>query len=494
MSAKTHNATRPASRGRTNAGASKLTPGGQLLPYQRDWVDDQSRWKFGLMARQVGKDFSSGFEGIADCYMAECRKQKTTWLIASPSERQSLEALEKWKDWAEAFKITLAGEEQLRESHSESMLKSASITFEHGSRIIAVPGKPETVRGFSANVLLTEFAFFEQPEATWRAILPTITNEIKGVKKVRIITTPNGMGNKAHEIWRTNYFPGDDARQKTAKWSCHFVDIYTAVKQGLKASPEDIREALNDPEGWAEEFECLFLDQSATLLSYELIASCESPEATTEAPYGYWIANAAHHSDRIVMGIDFGRKKDLTVAWSTKKVGDVQQTIEVLEMENTSTPRQVEALRPRLARVHRACLDYTGPGIGLGDYLVKEFGEWNPRQHKFGKIELCSFTADFKCEIFSKLRIAFESKKLRVPQSRNVREDLHSISRTATNNGQVTYRAAHTATGHADRCTALALATRAADYVQEPVRVGRMNYKNEFPWYYPDARKIGIPI
>ena len=72
--------------------------------------------------------------------------------------------------------------------------------------MIAVPGKPDTVRGYSANVLLTEFAFFEQPDATWRAILPSITNSMRGgVKKVRLITTPNGIGNKAHDIWVKNY-------------------------------------------------------------------------------------------------------------------------------------------------------------------------------------------------------------------------------------------------------------------------------------------------
>jgi phage FluMu gp28-like protein len=154
----------------------KFRPGDQLLPYQQDWVDDDSRWKFGLMARQVGKDFSAAFEGVADCLLAECTGQKVDWLIASPSERQSLEALEKWKAWAEAFKLTLADEQEFREAGGESLLKAATITFPHGSRVMAVPGKPDTVRGYSANVLFTEFAFFEQPEATWRSIYASIAN------------------------------------------------------------------------------------------------------------------------------------------------------------------------------------------------------------------------------------------------------------------------------------------------------------------------------
>ena len=60
------------------------------------------------MARQVGKDFASGFEGMGECALAESKGRKVDWLIAAPSERQSLESLERWKEWAEIFKLTLA--------------------------------------------------------------------------------------------------------------------------------------------------------------------------------------------------------------------------------------------------------------------------------------------------------------------------------------------------------------------------------------------------
>jgi len=128
------------------------------------------------------------------------------------------------------------------------------------------------------------------------------------------------------------------------------------------------------------------------------------------------------------------------------------------------TPQQVEILRPRIQKAQRTCVDYTGPGIGFGDYLVKEFGEWEPAAHKFGKIELCTFTATLKRDIFSKLRMAFEQGAVRIPASRVIREDLHSMARVTTKNGEVTYKAPHTEDGHADRCTALALAVRAATF------------------------------
>jgi phage FluMu gp28-like protein len=449
---------------------------GELLPYQKTWVEDASRFKYGLMARQTGKDFAAAYEGVFDCLFRDGNGEKTDWLIAAPSERQSLESLEKWKTWAAAFHTAIDDYEEKRSGASENLLTAATITFPNGSRVFAVPGKPETVRGFSANVLLTEFAFFENPDETWRAIAPSITNPLRGgPKKVRIITTPNGIGNKAHDLWIKNFRPKNAAltdsliqSSSIPLWSCHFVPIKTARLFGLPVDLDELRAALDDQDGWPQEFECQFIDVQTVLLTYETIASCESSEATAALPPDFWFAQRPGNSS-LVMGIDFGRRRDLTVAWTNAAVGDVASTIEVLELEKMPTPLQVEVLRPRIRSVRRVCLDYTGAGVGLGDYLAKEFGEWNPAQHKFGKIELCVFTQFFKVDIFSKLRMAFDQRLVRIPINRSIREDLHSVNRVTSPNGHVTYRAPHSPDGHADRCTALALAWRASVPANIPV-------------------------
>ena len=98
---------------------------------------------------------------------------------------------------AEVFNLVLANEQEARAGGGQSLLHAATITFPHGSRVIAVPGKPETVRGYSANALFTEFAFFESPGGTWRALAASVANSLRGeVKKLRIITTPNGIPNR----------------------------------------------------------------------------------------------------------------------------------------------------------------------------------------------------------------------------------------------------------------------------------------------------------
>jgi phage FluMu gp28-like protein len=132
-------------------------------------------------------------------------------------------------------------------------------------------------------------------------------------------------------------------------------------------------------------------------------------------------------------------------------------------LSDTSTPEQFQILSDRIGAANRVCFDYTGPGIGLGDLMVERHRQWKPEAHEFGKVELCTFTSKFKRELFPKLRQAFVAPtKLRVPISTVIREDLHEMKQVIRN-GEYSYWAARTKEGHSDRCTALALAVRAAD-------------------------------
>jgi phage FluMu gp28-like protein len=120
----------------------------------------------------------------------------------------------------------------------------------------------------------------------------------------------------------------------------------------------------------------------------------------------------------------------------------------------------------------------------MGDYLAKEFGQWCPDKHQYGKIELCNFSNQLKVEIFSKMRMAFEKRAVRVPVNRAVREDLHSVNRVTSDTGGITYRAPRGAGGHADRCTALALALRA----------GRdQGGSDPFFMFQPQYMRMGLP-
>jgi phage FluMu gp28-like protein len=376
--------------------------------------------------------------------------------VLAAGERQALESIAKAKEWARTIDLSVENYHETYQRHPAAgrsigskgaRLNSAEIKWSNGSRFLALPAKPETVRGYSANLILTEFAFHDDPDELWRAIYPSISNPLRGgEKKLRIISTPNGASNKFAELWRTG-----------KEYSRHFTNIYDAVNQGLKLDLGQLKSGLKDEEAWAQEYECQFIDGGSVLLPYELIQNCESPEASETAP------QRGPRSGALFVGLDFGQKHHLTVAWVLEKAGEIFITREVLVLSNLSTPEQIEALRPLLKPARRVTVDYTGGGIGLGDYLAREFGEWKAGASGAGKIELCSFTTRLKGELFPRLRAAFERGELKIPISREIREDLHAVHRIVSRDGQIHYRSMESTDGHSDRCTALALALRATE-------------------------------
>lgn len=472
-----------------------LSPKDLLYPLQRKFVDDRAQYKIAVTTRQWGKSTCTSGEAVHDAIT----DPGTKWVCMSAGERQSIEWLSKAKEWLAAYKMAIEEIAEDRGGLAEGLLRSSEIVLANGSRIIAIPANPSTARGYSANVILDEFAYHEDPRGIWAAMFPSTTNALAGtfldrwramVKgedtnirrdlKLRVVSTFNGRNNKFFELWE---------KAKENGYSAHLVTIHDAIADGMPLDADKLKAALDDPELWAQEYECQPLDSSTVLLPYDLIATCESPEAWAVPPAEYWFAQPAAP---LFIGLDFARKRNLSVAWSSELLGDVMQTREVLEMRDTSTPDQIDLLRPRVQKCRRIAVDYTGPGVGLGDYLVKEFGEYNPDKHLYGKVELVTFTQNAKVDMFSKLRMRFETRGVRVPVSRAIREDLHSMQRVVSQAGGITYRAANTEDGHADRCTALALCARAAtqlkaDFIRDPSAI-RMGSNGRGPRNFTPAR------
>jgi phage FluMu gp28-like protein len=452
--------------------ASSVSPLDLLLPYQARWVSDAAKFKIGVQSRQTGKSFQTACESVSDSLTDPGAK----WVCLSAGERQALEWLEKCKEWSEAFRLVIENYAEDRET-GEALLRQGEIRYANGSRIIALPANPSTARGYSANVILDEFAYHEDPDKIWAAMFPSLTNPLAGTfmqrfraltagqdissitrsQKIRVVSTFNGMDNKFFSLWE---------RRKENGYSGHLVTIYDAIAEGLPLNAEELRAGLDDPDAWAQEYECQPTDTSNVLLPYDLIALAESADATEAIDHEFYEI----HRNPLFCGIDFGRTNDPTVCWTVEKIGDILWTREVVLLRKTDTPEQNEILASRIAASSRTCVDYTGPGIGFGDYAAARpgIGEYKPQDHKFGKLEKFVFTPKSKRLLFPTLRRKFEAPtKVRVPISRAVREDLHAMQQVVAN-GEYNYWAPRTKEGHSDRCTALALAVRAAGEAGAP--------------------------
>jgi phage FluMu gp28-like protein len=457
---------------------------GILLPYQRAWLEDTSRWKIWLASRQIGKSLAAACEVVQECHL----RPNSLWLVLSTGERQAIEFMEKVHQWTQALGLDLARGLNPGD-RGAPLVKSAEVRFANNSRVIALPANPDTARGYSANLVLDEFAFHQDSVAIWRAMLPSVTNPLRGELKVRVLSTPNGLGNAFYSLWTDGAqrpsppaAPGGRGESAGAgpalhspsagagEWSRHRTTIHDAVAAGLPVEVEDLRRRLNDPDGWAQEYECQFIDAASVLLPYELIQSCESAEATEDLEVFRSAIDTqrdASESDVGVqarpargpcyLGIDIGRKNDLTVMWLLEAVGDVLWTrgLKVLEQAPFYAQLEVarELLRDQRLPIRRCCVDATGLGAMLAEELAREHG---------GRVEACQFTAPLKLEIYPLLRRKLEDRLVRLPISHVVREDLHGLQKVSSATGQLQFVAPRSDDGHCDRATALALAVRAA--------------------------------
>ena len=412
-----------------------------LMPYQRSWVLDTSRFKIWLKSRQIGGSLAAAFEVVSDAIQSG-----SDWIILSAGERQALEFMEKVHRVGQIFCQAISHETG---KPFVAETKASQIRFPNGARILALPANASTARGYSANLVLDEFAFHENPEEIWRAVYPIITNPLRGELKLRVISTPAGMNNKFYELW--NEAP-DFKRHKTS--------VYDAVEQGLGLDIEELKANLADADGWAQEFECQFMEHAAQVFPMDLIRSVEDPAASI----GPWETRTPNP---LFVGIDIGRRKDLTVAWTLERVAGVLWTREIQVMENTPFPEQEALLSERVNRARFVAVDSTGIGGPVSEHLAKRLGDF--------KLEAVNFTNERKRELFSRAKKSFQSRAVRIPSLPKLRDDLGSIQRIVTQQGLVKFIAARTRDGHADRATALALALHAAERSPEGMGISENN-------------------
>src|SRR5689334_20150550 len=61
-----------------------------LYPYQRRWIEDDSRFKLAVKATQIGYSYAAALEAVLDCV-----ERETMWIVLSRGERQSIEFMQK---------------------------------------------------------------------------------------------------------------------------------------------------------------------------------------------------------------------------------------------------------------------------------------------------------------------------------------------------------------------------------------------------------------
>lgn len=424
----------PASVIRDAAGRGSV----RVLPYQLRILESPSRFTWNCWARQTGKSFALTLRRV----MRGVRRQRTQ-LILSAGMRQTQELMRKVREHCHALRIDAGGVEKMQAGGGQ-------IRLPNGVRLIGLPANPETVRGFSGDVLLDEFAMHRDDRAIWAAIFPTI---LRGDGELDIASTPKGKDNLFYSLQHNETF------ERTT------IPLPEAIAQGLQIDQAAVRKAMGDDELYRQEFLCEFLDESEAFLPYRVIAACE--DAGVEM-HPDWVRLPRETVD-LYAGIDVARKRDLTVIWlwrmeaaPAEMAGAGLQNWSLrcaglIEMSNAPFPEQQEMIRRVLALrcVRRCAIDATGMGLPVAEWAQGQFGR--------SRVEAVTFTAGIKAQMAGQMRRLAEEGRLRIPADETIRLDWHSLRRSVSASGGMRLDAARSEGGHADRFWAAALGAYAAE-------------------------------
>ena len=449
-------------------GRAKIVPQDNtlLLGYQKRWVLDQSRIKIMEKSRQIGISWASAYALVRRKALAGARYD--AW-VSSRDEIQARLFLEDCKHFAGTLDTACRdlGVDLISDA------KTYVLEFASGVKINSMSSSPDAQAGKRGDRLLDEFALHKDPRKLYAIAYPGIT----WGGQLEMVSTHRGSHNFFNELIT-------EVREKgnPKKISLHRVTLEDALKDGFlhrlqsKLPADDERQEMDegdyfnfikggcaDEESFLQEYMCVPADDASAFLSYEMIAACEYERAPDR------ISDASDFSDlaeckELYIGVDVGRKKDLTAIWANAYEGGRHLCRRLIVLRGLTFSAQEDVLYRLLAlpNVRRCCIDATGLGMQLAERAQERFGRY--------RVEGVQFSGPVKEELAYPVKSAFEDLNLRIPFDRHLQSDLRAIKKETTASGNIRFSADRSENGHADRFWALALAIHARGRSDGPAR------------------------
>lgn len=418
-----------------------------FYPFQKNWLFEPAQLSLCVKARQIGISHTTSAVGVL---WGAFHGELTT--IVSIGDRESSEVLEKAK--RHALVLERLGSRMAR----ITKFNKNEISFGSGGRVLALPSSGG--RGFTGNVFLDEYAYQEHAGDVWDAA--AAVTMLGG--KMRVASTPNGVGNDFHNLWERAHLPASG-------WTAHAIKLSDALAEGYPVDEKVCWElAKGDPRLFDQLFNCAFLDGQMQYVPTEAINACSVDSLAS--------SEGEHYA-----GLDIGRDADLTVLIVVRVVRGIRYVVHVESMKRTDSDGLEKMVARAFARfkLRRLCIDATGLGTFPAERIKKQHSERIETEWRRPRVECVTFTPTVKEDLATGLYTAMTGATVRIPKTdaslpgcekgtaEDLRKDIASIRRIITTAGNVRYDAPRTAKGHADRAWSLALALHACSAIN-PMR------------------------
>ncbi len=192
--------------------------------------------------RQWGKSTVAAVMAVHRAYF----HQRTLVVVACPTEKQSAELVWKARDFAVKAGVKLKGDGSNR----------ISLRFPNGSRIIGIPGKEATLRGYSAVSLLIIDEAARVDDAVYKALRPMLA---VGDGDLWLLSTPFGKRGFFYETWM-------DGDEEWVRVTAPATECARISREFL----EEQRRAMGD--AWfRQEHMCEFVDDDRQMFGRDVL-------------------------------------------------------------------------------------------------------------------------------------------------------------------------------------------------------------------------------
>lgn len=424
-----------------------------LLKNQADWIADKSPLKVGEKSRRIGLTWAEASDNVLTAASERAAGGQNCYYIGYNMD-MAIEYIEACAMWARVFSQAASaieeGEEVFKDGNDERAIKTYTIRFASGFRIVALSSRPANLRGKQGVVVIDEAAFHGQLGELLKAALALL---IWG-GRVRVISTHDGDQNPFNELVQ-------EIRAGKRRGSVHRTTFDEAIADGLyrrvclrkgltwsaeseQAWRDEVYEFYGDDA--TEELDVIPSQGSGAWLSSALVEArmvdapvlrytCRpgferEPDSARTAEIREWLdlevkplLDAMDPDLQSVFGWDFGRSGDLSVMTPAQIEQNLRRRVPfMLELRNMPHKQQTEVLEyvcDRMPKFVKGAMDARGNGHALAEFAAQKYG-WN-------RIELVMFTESWYREEMPPLKAAFEDDGISLPRDKDVLGDLRAV-------------------------------------------------------------------
>jgi len=428
-----------------------------LMPYQAEWVADDAQLKIGEKSRRVGLTWAEASDDVLIAALDATEGGMNVYYIGYSMD-MAIEYIEACGMWARVFdraaSVIEEGEEIFEdEDDAEKRIKTYTIKFPSGFRIVALSSRPANMRGKQGVVVIDEAAFHDKLDELLKAAIALL---IWG-GKVRIITTHNGEDNPFNELL-------NEIRAGKRKGSIHRITFRDAVAQGLykrvcARMKKEWTQAAEDAwvqevykyygDAAAEELDVLPSSGAGAYLTRTQIVSTQDESIPVvrwsqdeafgmlakhlrEAECLTWceenlkpLLDALPKHLRYWLGGDFARKADLSDLWPLQQLENTNlRTPFLVELRNIPYEQQKQVaffICKRLPNFRGGAFDATGNGGYLAEVMAQEFGA--------ARIAQVMLSPGWYIENMPRFKAHFEDRTITIPADPDVLGDLRAVKK-----------------------------------------------------------------